>query len=60
MIERFTKAEEVTENLTDATYDLTDAIEDNTDAVEDQVKEIEFGAVEFNKYTNQSNLLYLL
>ena len=52
MIERFTKAEEVTEDLTDSTYDLTDAIEDNIDSVEDQVKEIEFGAVEFNKYTS--------
>ena len=38
MIARFTKAEEVTEDLTDSTDDLTDAIEDNTDSVEDQVQ----------------------
>ena len=54
------KLKKITEDLTDATDDLTDAIEDNTDSVEDQVEEIQFGAVEFDKYTNQSNLLYLL
>ena len=51
MIARFTKSEEVTEDLTDATDDLTDSIEDNTDSVDDQAEEIQFGAVEFDKYT---------
>ena len=51
MIDRFTKSETVTENLADATGDLTSEIEDNTDAVEDQADEIQFGAVEFDKYT---------
>ena len=51
MIARFTKSETVTENLADATGDLTSEIEDNTGAVEDQVDEIQFGAVEFDKYT---------
>ena len=51
MIKRFTKAEEVTTDLTDSTEELTDAVEDSTDSVEDQVEEIQYGAVEFNKYT---------
>ena len=37
MIKRYTKAEEVTSDLSDSTDDLTDAIEDNTDSVDDQV-----------------------
>ena len=51
MINRFTKATTVSEELTNATEDLTDAVEDNTDSVEDQVEEIQYGAVEFQKYT---------
>lgn len=42
---------EATEELTEATEELTDATEESTDATEDQTEAIEFGAVEFNKYT---------
>ena len=40
-----------TEELTEATEELTDATEESTDATEDQTDAIQFGAVEFQKYT---------
>ena len=48
---QYKNSTEATEDLTDATDDLTDSIEDNTDSVDDQSEELQYGAVEFDKYT---------
>ena len=48
---QYKNSTEATEDLTDATDDLTDSIEDNTDSVDDQSQELQYGAVEFDKYT---------